>query len=88
LEEAMDLSRDRLGASDVVHVTADSKSYVGDSVLLGYNAACMGNWIRLATDMASYPRRNYSSAVPLQNPKLLKAYVIINLGTDTLELIQ
>ena len=53
-----------------MHVTADSKDYVVDSVLLGYNAACMSNWIRLATDTASYPRRYDSSAITLQKPQI------------------
>lgn len=66
MEEATDLSQDRPGGSDVVYVTGDSQGYVGDSVLFGYKAAFMGSWIRLATDTASYPIRNNSSATPLQ----------------------
>jgi hypothetical protein len=69
LEDATDLSQDRAGGSDVVYVTGDSQGYVGDSVPFGYNAAFMGNWIRLATDTASYPRRNNSSATQLQKPQ-------------------
>ena len=69
MEEATDLSQNRIGGSDVVHGTADSQGYVGDSIFLGYNAAFMGNWIRLAIDTASYPRRNDPSATSLQKPQ-------------------
>jgi hypothetical protein len=84
----MDLSQDRRGGGDVVYVTIDSKGYVGDSVLLGYNAAFMGKWIRLATDTASYPEETTPLLHRYKNPKIRKAYIIINLGVDTLELIQ
>lgn len=45
MEEAMDLQQDNLYGSNTVYVTTDSKGYVMDSVLLGYNVAFMGNWI-------------------------------------------